>query len=190
MRFTLAACLALTAVIAVLCYLLTAAPSPISYVLMMAVTIFAPICAVAGIVYGRDNLRAFCIGAVFPLALLVWSSAGHFQEISLNPADYGWTTQGQTGEQLASATVTYYDSYVQNVLVGNSGSAPMPGGTTPQVLARAWLSGNNATVTRAATMRNPTCVLSIAAIFGGALVMAIRGGLKRKESVVTENADE
>lgn len=196
MRFTLAAGLALTAAISVLCYLLTAKPSGISYALMMAIMVFAPICAVAGIVYGKDNLRAFCIGAIFPLALLVWSSSAHLQEISFDPAAYGWQTQGQTNDQLATATITYYDSFMGSAMAGApGGGTPTPGGGFvqaapsgfPMVAARPWFPVYDATVSRAQTMRNPTCALSITAILGGGLVMAIRGGLKRKESIAGEN---
>jgi hypothetical protein len=91
MRFTLAACLALTAMIGVMCFLLTTKPSVASYLLMIAITLLAPVCAVGGILYGRDNLRAFCIGAALPLALLVWSSLPYLQGIQFDPVAYGWS---------------------------------------------------------------------------------------------------
>jgi hypothetical protein len=188
MRFTLASCLALTAAIAVLCYLLTAKPSGISYLLLVSIIVFAPICAVAGIVYGRDNLRAFSIGAAFPLALLVWSSAGHLQEISFDPAAYGWQSQGQTGGQAAPATVTYTIPGIPSMPPGGYGGGPTPGGGSIFV-TQPWIAvGYDTTVNKATLMKNPTCALSIAAILGGVLVMAIRGGLKQKEPPATTNS--
>lgn len=189
MRFTLAACLALTAAIAVLCYLLTAQPSGISYLLLMSILIFAPICAVAGMVYGRDNLRAFSIGAAFPLALLVWSSSGHFQAISFDPAAYGWATQGQTGGQAVTPSFTFNIPAVSGTPIVNSGPTPwLSGGAYPVIISQpATASAYSATVSKAALMTNPTCALGIAAILGGVLVMALRGVLNRKDSTTHGN---
>ena len=85
--------MALTAYLAVICFLLTTQPSVVAYCLLIVITIFAPACAVAGIVYGRDNLRAFCIGAALPLGLLVWTSVPHLQDIRFDPESYGWYRQ-------------------------------------------------------------------------------------------------
>jgi hypothetical protein len=186
MRFTLAACLALTAVVAVLCFLLTAKPSAISYVLMMAITIFAPVCAVGGIIYGRDNLRAFCIGAALPLALLVWGLSNQLQAISFDPVAYGWGQQQQ--QNSAQAYTTIYG--LQNTgsttggisFTGGGSGFGGSGGTYRVVLQSTGSSAYDATLERAAAMKNPTCSLSIAAILCGGLMMAIRGGLKQKEA--------
>lgn len=194
MRFTLAACLALTAVIAVLCFLLTAKPSAISYVLMMALTIFAPVCAAGGIIYGRDNLRAFCIGAALPLALLVWGLSNQLQAISFDPVAYGWgqqQQQQQTNGQQALTTV--YG--LQNTgttggmsFTGGGSGFGGSGGTYRVVLQSTGSSAYDATLERAAAMKNPTCSLSIAAILCGGLMMAIRGGLKQREPAAGGNA--
>src|SRR5262245_39021338 len=101
MRFTLAACLALTALAGVICFLLTTQPSVVGYVLLISINIFAPACFVAGIVYGRDNLRAFCIGAALPLALLVWSSVPHLQDIRFDPEAYGWSRQANPDPEMS-----------------------------------------------------------------------------------------
>jgi hypothetical protein len=159
MRFTIAACLALTALIAVLCFLLTTKPSAVSYMLMIAIIVFAPVCALGGIVYGRDNLRAFCIGAAFPLVLLVWSSSANLQQLVLHPSYYGWPAQ--VNQTTPDSTST-----------GNSGTAP----------SRPRNPNLSSTVSRAREMTPRTCGLSIAAIISGGMMMAIRGGLKQKES--------
>lgn len=190
MRFTLAACLALTAVIAVLCFLLTAKPSAISYVLMMAITIFAPVCAVGGIIYGRDNLRAFCIGAALPLALLVWGLSNQLQAISFDPVAYGWGAQqgqpGQTNSQQAYTTIYGLQNSGATTggisFTGGGSGFGGSGGTYRVVLQSTGSSAYDATLERAAAMKNPTCSLSIAAILCGGLMMAIRGGLKQKEA--------
>jgi hypothetical protein len=189
MRFTLAACLALTAAIAVLCYLLTAKPSAVSYVLMVGLTIFAPACAIGGIIYGRDNLRAFCIGAALPLAILVWSSSGQLQAITFDPQAYGWGQQGPTSVQNAATVYglqTLGSTSTGTTFTGITTGTGSPAATYQVILQSTGPSAYDATLERAGAMKNPTCSLGIAAILCGALMMAIRGGLKQKEPAAGE----
>lgn len=189
MRFTLAACLALTAYLAVICFLLTTQPSVVAYCLLIVITIFAPACAVAGIVYGRDNLRAFCIGAALPLALLVWTSVPHLQDIRFDPESYGW--YGQPRQTMVRVVPMSGSSGMMPP--GGSGSMPPgPGGSSgpmflpmtgsSMVVTQTLSDAHLMTLHRVKQMTSPTCSLTIVAILSGMLVMAIRGGLKPKES--------
>jgi len=191
MRFTLAACLALTAFLAMICFLMTTKPSIVAYFLLVAITILAPVCAVAGIVYGRDNLRAFCIGAALPLGLLVWSSSQELREISLEPTAYGWSSQAQ--QQTDSNQLGYTTLKLMSDNNADNNAAVSNGNSTSWALASRLVRLRTAvvlnqppvharTLERAQAMTSPTCTLSIAALVCGVLVMAIRGGLKPKES--------
>jgi hypothetical protein len=193
MRFTLAACLALTAYLAVICFLLTTQPSVVAYCLLIVITIFAPACAVAGIVYGRDNLRAFCIGAALPLALLVWTSVPHLQDIRFDPESYGW--YGQPRQTMVRVVPMSGSSGMMPP--GGSGSMPPgPGGSSGpmslpmagslMVATKNLSDAHELTLYRVKQMTSPTCSLTIAAILSGMLVMAIRGGMKPKESNSTQ----
>jgi hypothetical protein len=193
MRFTLAASLALMAFFAVLCFLLTTQPSVAAYFLLITITILAPVCAVAGIVYGRDNLRAFCIGTALPLALLVWSSSQELREISFDPAAYGWAKQGQQEDADALAYRNLVRVFVTaNGQTSGGGAVPATGINSNAGLQGAISlarSGAHAqTLERVQAMTGPTCSLCIAAVVCGVLVMAIRGGLQRKETAPNQSS--
>lgn len=166
MRFTLAACLALMAFAGVLCFLLTTQASVASYFLLIVITILAPVCAVAGIVYGRDNLRAFCIGAALPLALLVWTSVPHLQDIRFDPDAYGWSPPGRVPRSRPAD---------EDPFGAENSLEVVPAGP-------ALSEAHEMTLHRVKLMKTPTCSLSVIAVVCGVVVMAIRGGLQRKET--------
>ncbi len=56
---------------AVLLSALFAGPIEVSFLVMMGVILAVPMCLTIGIVYGRDYLRTFCIGGVFPCGSIV-----------------------------------------------------------------------------------------------------------------------
>lgn len=158
MRFTLSAALGLTAFLAVICFLATTTPGIVSYVLLLAIALLAPVAAIAGIVYGRDNLRAFCMGAIVPLALLVWSSESALTSISLSPADYGWSVPPDNPPRPRGNEQDKFDP--EDPFAEDVGFEL------------------KYTTTK---MRAPTVTLSVAAVLSGLLVMAIRGGLMPRD---------
>jgi hypothetical protein len=65
MRFSLRSLLMVTAVIAVDCALFAALPTGLSVLALIIITTYLlPVAAIAGIIYGRRYVRAFCIGCV------------------------------------------------------------------------------------------------------------------------------
>lgn len=71
MRFSLKALLLIVGIVALYCCLLTSLPDAVSYVAITVIQGLLLPPTVAGMVYGRANLRAFCIGC-FPFAATCW----------------------------------------------------------------------------------------------------------------------
>ncbi len=76
MTFRLRTLLAAVAAIGIAVYLLLAAPARVAAPGLILVAVASTIGFTAGIVYGRNKVRAFCIGALFPagatIAALTW----------------------------------------------------------------------------------------------------------------------
>jgi len=77
-QFTLAALMLLTLVVAVALALLVGVPSVVAVPIMLFLAAAVPAVLTAGVVYGRGYLRAFCIGALFPTGLLLYTTGWLF----------------------------------------------------------------------------------------------------------------
>ncbi len=69
-QFSLRTMLVLTTVLAVVLSGLFAGPAWLTYVTAMALAIAMPMALTVTLIYGRGNVRTFCIGALFPAGAL------------------------------------------------------------------------------------------------------------------------
>lgn len=80
-QFSLRTLLFLPVVVGVLLSLVYSSPSPAIQIELLALATLLPAVVTAVAIYGQGHIRAFAIGALFPLSLQLYSSLAYYQYI-------------------------------------------------------------------------------------------------------------
>jgi hypothetical protein len=78
LRFSLRTLLVLFLGLSIGCALLFPTPVPIAIPLLVLLTVTLPAVLTAGTIYTRGNLRAFCVGGLFPSGLALYTTGWLF----------------------------------------------------------------------------------------------------------------